>query len=167
MIKINFTVEEIDALYYERIHHTHPRVRQKMEVLYFKSLGCSHKDIIKIARISEPTLVSYLKDYQKGGIEQLKVLTFNKPESELKKHKDLLNDYFTENPPKTLLEASAKITELTGIIRSKEQVRQFLLTKLNFRCRRVGVIPSKANPAVQEKFLNEKLEPCLEEAKKK
>ena len=167
MIKINFTAEEIDALHYERVHHTHPRVRQKMEALYFKSLGYAHKEIIKLVRISEPTFVSYLKDYQKGGIEQLKVLTFNKPESELKKHKDLLNDYFTENPPKTLLEASAKITELTGISRSKEQVRQFLLTTLNFRCRRVGVIPSKADPAVQEKFLKEKLESRLEEAKKK
>jgi transposase len=167
MIKINFTAEDQKALHYERYHHKHPRVRQKMEALYFKSLGYSHKEIIKLVGISKPTFVSYLKDYKEGGIEKLKILTFHKPEGELTQYKDLLADYFKENPPKTLLEATEKIKELTGIERSRERVRKFLINTLGLRCRRVGVIPSKADPVVQDKFLKEELEPRLEEAKKK
>lgn len=42
MIKIDFSQEEIDLLDWERKHHPHPRVRQKMEVLYFKAMGLPH-----------------------------------------------------------------------------------------------------------------------------
>jgi hypothetical protein len=41
---------------------------------------------------------------------------------------------------------------VTGIVRSREQVRQFLKS-MGMHCRRVGVIPSKADPEAQEEFL--------------
>lgn len=72
MIQIEFTPEEIDALEYERYHHPDPKVQKKMEVLYLKSQAVEHKDIRRLCRISEPTLVTYLEQYQAGGIEQLK-----------------------------------------------------------------------------------------------
>lgn len=72
MIKIEFTPEEIDALENERYHHPDPKVQKKMEVLYLKSQGLEHQEICRLCRISEPTLVSYLKQYQEGGIERLK-----------------------------------------------------------------------------------------------
>jgi len=72
MIKIEFTPEEIDALEYERYHHPEPKVQKKMEALYLKSQGVAHQEICRLGRISEPTLVVYLKQYQAGGIEQLK-----------------------------------------------------------------------------------------------
>lgn len=72
MIKIEFTPKEIDALEYERYHHVDPKVQKKMEALYLKSQGITHQEICRLGRISEPTLVAYLKQYQAGGIEQLK-----------------------------------------------------------------------------------------------
>ena len=72
MIKIEFTPEEIDALEYERYQHPDPKVQKKMEVLYLKSQNVEHQDICRLCRLSEPTLVAYLKQYQEGGIEQLK-----------------------------------------------------------------------------------------------
>jgi hypothetical protein len=72
MIKIEFTPEEIDALELERYHHPNPKVQKKMEVLYLKSQQLAHQEICRLCRISEPTLVTYLKHYQAGGIEQLK-----------------------------------------------------------------------------------------------
>ena len=75
MIKIEFTPEEIDALEYERYHHPDPKVQKKMEALYLKSQGIAHQEICRLERISEPTLVAYLKQYQDGGIEQLKKTT--------------------------------------------------------------------------------------------
>lgn len=72
MINIDFTPEEIDTLELERYHHPDPKVQKKMEVLYLKSQKLGHQEICRLARISEPTLVAYLKQYQEGGIEQLK-----------------------------------------------------------------------------------------------
>ena len=72
MIKIEFSPEEIDALELERYHHPDPKVQKKMEVLYLKSQQLAHQDICRLCRITEPTLVTYLKHYQEGGMEQLK-----------------------------------------------------------------------------------------------
>lgn len=72
MIQIEFTSEEIDALELERYHHPDPKVQKKMEALYLKSQRLAHQEICRLCRISEPTLVTYLKQYQEGGIEQLK-----------------------------------------------------------------------------------------------
>jgi transposase len=56
------------------------------------------------------------------------------------------------HPPKTLAQAAAKIAQLTGIVRSREQVRQFLKA-MGMSCRRVGVLPAKANADEQAEFL--------------
>jgi hypothetical protein len=72
VIQIEFTSEEVDALELERYHHPDPKVQKKMEALYLKSQQLAHQDICRLCRISEPTLVAYLKPYQEGGIDQLK-----------------------------------------------------------------------------------------------
>lgn len=145
MIQIDFSTEEIDELHYERFHHPHPRVQRKMEAPYLKSQKYPHKEITKLLRISEPTLLSYLRDYKEGGISKLKELTFNRPQSELKKHQERLETYFREHPPKTLAHGAANIAELTGIVRSREQVRLFLKS-MGMGCRPVGLLPAKADP---------------------
>ncbi|NJK52508.1 MAG: winged helix-turn-helix domain-containing protein [Leptolyngbyaceae cyanobacterium SU_3_3] len=97
-------------------------------------------------------MLSYLRDYQSGGIAKLKQLTFYRPQSELKQHQESLEAYFREHPPKTLVQAAAKIEELTGIVRSREQVRVFLKS-MGMGCRRVGVLPAKADADAQAEFL--------------
>jgi transposase len=164
MINIEFTEAEKDALSHERYYHPHPRVRQRMQALWLKSQGLSHHEICRLASISEPTLCSYLKAYQRGGIEALKQLNFYQPESELVGHTDLLKSYFEEHPPATIKEAMAKIEELTGLKRSEPQIRQFLKA-IGMKCRKVGMLPAKADPQKQEQFKQEQLEPALEEAK--
>src|SRR5438270_11212688 len=72
MLTIDFTTQDIDALHHERFHHPHPRVQLKMEAVYLKSQGLAHQDICRLARISENTLRSYLRQYQEGGVERLK-----------------------------------------------------------------------------------------------
>jgi len=123
-----------------------------MEALYLKSQGYAHGEIGQLIRVSKPTLVRYFREYQAGGIAKLKELTFYRPQSELKQHQESLEAYFREHPPKTLAQAAAKIEELTGIVRSREQVRHFL-KGMGMHCRRVGVLPAKADPDAQEEFL--------------
>lgn len=116
LIQLTFTPEEVEQLHYERFHHPHPRVQRKMEALYLKSQGYPHWEIAQLIRVTEPTLLNYFQDYQSGGITQLKVLTFNRPQSELRQHQENLELYFRENPPKTLAQAAAIIKERTGIV---------------------------------------------------
>ena len=72
MFKIEFTEEEMQALDYERYLRIHPRVQRKMEALWLKSHGLSHKEICRLTGISLNTLRNYLRAYQQGGIEALK-----------------------------------------------------------------------------------------------
>jgi len=164
MITISFSEAEKEALNRERYYHIHPRVRQKMETLWLKSQELPHQEICRLADISEPTLCRYLKDYQEGGLEKLKVVNFYQPESELMAHRQTIETYFQEHPPATIKQAMAKIEDLTGLKRGETQVRTFLKA-IGMKCRKVGMLPAKADPEKQEQFKQEKLEPVLEEAK--
>ena len=81
--------------------------------------------------------------YISGGVDELRMLNFNRPKSQLVAFKDSLGKYFTDNPPSSISEAAAKIKELTGVERKETQVRKFLKS-LGFRCLQVGVVPAKA-----------------------
>ncbi len=163
MAKIEFSTEEKEALDYERYHHPHPRVRRKMEALWLKSQGLKHQEICRLASLSNSTLCRYLKEYRDGDLEKLKEINFYKPESEMAQHTSQIKAYFREHPPATIKEAMAKIEALTGIKRSEPQVEKFLKS-IGMKCRKVGMLPAKADPDKQAEFKQEKLDPALEEA---
>lgn len=164
MIQLKFSEADKQALNYERYHHPHPRVQRKMEALWLKSQGLPHQDICRLTRISSTTLTSYLKTYQKEGVEGLKAIRFYQPQSDLQAHRTTLESYFREHPPATAKEAMGVIEALTGIKRSPDRVRHFL-KGLGMRCRKVGMIPAKADVEEQEQFKKGILEPRLDEAK--
>jgi transposase len=165
MIHIDFTTEQIDALHHERFHHPHPRVQLKMEVVYLKSQGLPHRDICRLARISENTLRTYLRQFQEGGIERLKQTDWDGPVSELSGHRRAIEEHFRNNPPRSTSQAAADIERLTGIRRGPTQVRKFL-KGLGLKFRKLGMIPAKADPAEQAKFLDERLGPRLRQARR-
>jgi len=164
MDQLEFTEQDKAALRYERFHHPHPHVQLKMDTILLRSEGIDIQTICRIADISRSTFYNYLSEYKQGGIDALKVVKFHKPTSELEAHKTTIENYFRANPPATIKEAAAKIKELTGIERKETQVRVFL-KKLGMKCRKIGMIPAKADPDVQANFLETKMEPRLEEAK--
>ena len=163
MIDIDFTPEDIDALHRERFHHPHPRVQEKMEAVYHKSQGLLCKDICPLSRISENTLRSYLRQFQEGGVDRLKRLDFAKPVSELADHREALEDYFRKNPPRSTAQAVADSERITGVRRGLTQVRKFL-TGMGLKCRKLGMIPAKADAQEQREFLDGKLWPRLRQA---
>lgn len=168
MIKIEFTPEEIDALEYERYHHPDPKVQKKMETLYLKSQGLEHQEICRLCRISKQTLITYLKQYQDGGIEQLQEFGYVGQPSELDQHALTLKAYFEEHPPRTVAEAQQVIKDQTGIERSPTQVQAFM-KRIGMKCRMVGYVPGRAadpdKQVEQETFKTQELEPRLAEAK--
>jgi transposase len=164
MLRVSFDPEAIDAIKYERLHHPHPRVQQKMWALWLKACELPHGEICRLVDISENTLRAYLREYLAGGVEGLKTVSFRKPQSELDKHAETIEAHFRREPPRTAAEAQAVIEKLTGIKRSPTQVRQFL-HRIGMKFRKVAAIPAKANPEVQEAFRKRDLEPRLAQAK--
>ena len=165
MIYVSFDSAEKEKINYLRYNHPQKIVRRKMEVLWLKSKSLSHKEIAKLARVSENTLRSYLKEYLANGLDKMVNLKINKRVSELINFESIIKEEFTINPPTTLKEATLRIEKLTGIKRSTTQVKKFLI-KIGIKRRKVGQIPGKADPEIQEEYKKKILEPRLEEAKK-
>ncbi len=151
MLRLEFTPADKATFNHDRYYSPHPRVRRKMETLWLKSEGLPHHEICRLASISEPTLSQYLKEYQQGGVEQLKHLDFYQPKSELEAYTEVIKSYFQAHPPATIKEAQAKIEELTGLKRSQSQIRTYLKT-IGLKCRKVGTLPAKADPDEQARF---------------
>ena len=151
MIQISFTDEEISQLDYERRNHPHPRIRDKMEVVYLRAMGLPHKEIGRLCTISPTTLRRYLTTYKEEGLDGLKVFCVQKPRSEMHTYKTSIEEEFRKRPPATVPEAAARIEELTGLKRSEKQVRLFL-RHLGMKPLKVASIPAKADPQEQEEF---------------
>jgi transposase len=163
MLRLEFSESDQQALNYERYHHPHPRVQQRMEALWLKSQGIPHHQIARLCRISGNTLRAYLKQYQAGGVDALKQLSFHRPQSALQAHRETIEAHLREHPPQTINEAVTVLETLTGLRRSPTQVRLFL-KRLGLKCLKVGLLPAKADPEKQEEYQQKKLEPRLAEA---
>lgn len=167
MIRLVFSDEMRERLRRERIHHPHPRVRQRLEALYLKSEGWSHQAICASLGITKPTLIGYLRLYQEGGWAALTSCRFRQARSALAPYEGVIVAAFARRPPATLVEARARIAELTGIERSPAQVGK-VLKQFGLRRRKSGAIPGPAptaeRRAEQARFEAEALTPRLEEA---
>ena len=154
-MRMEFTPDVIEVLNYERYNHPVPMVQRRMESLWLKSHNLRNPQIAELVGVSENTLRGYLKLYRDGGVEALKTVKFRRPQSELCAHITSLETYFKEHPPATIKQAQHDIEELTHIKRSHTQVRNFLTHKLSMKCRKVGMLPAKADPEKQAEFLKE------------
>jgi len=151
MIQIAFTAEAIAQLHYERYHHPHPRVQQRMEALLLKAKGLPHATIADCVGVCENTLRSYFIAYQEGGIAALKQNNFYQPTSALVDHQATVEAYFRQHPPATIAEAAATIERLTGIRRKPTQVRAFL-QKIGLKRLKTYSVPEKHDADAQATF---------------
>jgi transposase len=142
MLKVEIKSGDIPVLEIQRYEHPHPGVQKKMEALYLKGIGIDNCQICKILNVTNNTLLKYFRQYADGSIERLKEIKFYRPQSDLKEFSVRLEQYFLDNPPQSIREASAKIRELTGLERKETQVRKFL-KPLKFRFIKVGSVPAR------------------------
>lgn len=152
MRRLTFSETEAQTLSHERFHHSHPRVRRKMEALWLKSQGLAHQDIAQLVNVSGKTLRSYFQQYAEGGVAGLKEIRFRQPQSELVGHQEAITTYFRAHPPASINEAGEAIKNLTGLTRSPTQVRLFLKEKCGMKRLKTGTLPAKADSDVQEAF---------------
>jgi transposase len=127
MSPLTFSPEEQHALHQERFEHPHPRVQQRMEVLWLISQGLVYSEAARLAGVSEATVDRYVAIYRHGGMDALRTTNWgNSTTSELMEHKESLEESFRRNPPHTVAEAQRRIKDETGIERGPTQVRAFL-----------------------------------------
>ena len=126
MIRLTFSEEDQQALFKERFEHPHPRVQQRMEVLWLISQGVGYAQAARLAGVAEATVDRYVAVYRQGGLAALRELRWGKGTSELLNHRDPLEESFRKNPPHTVAEACQRIKDETGIERGPTQVRAFL-----------------------------------------
>ncbi len=121
-----FSADVLEAIRHDRYHHPHPRVQQKMEVLWLKSHGLPHEEIAALADVSRRTVQRYLDEFAAGGLERLRRVPWQGPAAVLDTQAPALEDYFLQHPPHSAREAQAAIERLTGVQRGLTQVRAFL-----------------------------------------
>lgn len=168
MIRLVFSDEMRERLRRERIHHPHPRVRQRLEALYLKSEGWSHQAICASLGITKPTLIGYVRLFQVGGWAALTACRFRQARGALAPHEGAIVAAFARHPPATLAEASTRIAELTGIERSPVQVGK-VLKQFGWRRRKSGAIPGPTptdeRREEQATFQAQQLNPRLADAR--
>lgn len=125
-MRLEFTPEVKAILNEERYGHPVPLVQRRMEALWLKSHDLPHAQIANLVGVCENTLRDYFILYLNGGVESLKSVHFNRPQSQLCAHITSLEAYFREHPPATIKQARSEIEELTGIKHSPTQVAAFL-----------------------------------------
>lgn len=126
MASLSFSDEDRKTFHKERFEHPHPRVQQRMEVLWLISQGLVYQEVARLAGVSEATVDRYVAIYRQGGLEGLRELKWVSPTSQLMEHRASLEESFLKDPPHTIAEACQRIKDLTGIERRPTQVRAFL-----------------------------------------
>ena len=162
MLKIDFTEKAIDELYRQFMEHPSGPIKKKLHVVYLKAQGLAHNEIERIARTSADSVTRHLKEYADGGLDALGVSRTHRPVSSLQPYQKQIKSHFLNQPPHTLSEASHEIEKLTGIKLAPSACRDFMRKQLGMKFRKMGVIPAKADPKKQSKFLIDELEPLLE-----
>jgi len=71
MARLTFTEEERQALKAERYSHPHPRVQQRMDVLWFISLGEANSKAAMLAGVSDATVDRYVAIYRERGTQAI------------------------------------------------------------------------------------------------
>ena len=130
MREFSFSPDVLAQIRHDRYHHPHPRVQRKMEVLWLKSRGLTHNSIAELADVSVRSVQRYLDEFKEGGLGRLRQLNWEGKTCEVDEHRDSLEAYFLEHPPRSVREAREAIERLTGIRRGLSQVRAFLKKKL-------------------------------------
>ena len=165
-----FSASDLEAIGRERYRHPDPQVQRRMEVLWLKHHGLDHQRIATLAGLSRSSVQRCLAAFRRGGLEQVRRLGYQAPASALEGHRAPLEEYFRQHPPRSVKEAQHAIEQRTGIRRGLTQVRRFL-RRIGAAPRKVAAIPvpPKSTPdehaREQRRFLEEELEPKLEEAR--
>jgi transposase len=138
--RVQLTEEEQRVVNEERTSHPHPRVRERMLVLWLLHCGLTRQKAAEVAGVGRATVQRYLAAFRDGGLDGLRQWDVQGPVSELAAYRDLIRGSFEKDPVCTIAEACERLYQLTGLRRGPTQVRKFL-KDLGLKWRRARAIP--------------------------
>ncbi len=141
------------------------RFVRKLLAIKMVASNIDRSGICDTLNISRKTLCNYISEFSNGGISATLEDKSYKPSSSLEPYMDQLIAGLKERPPASSKEAAYRMEQICGIRVSATQARFIMVNKLGMKFRKAGTIPGKCNPQLQMDFLEEELEPRLEEAK--
>lgn len=155
---------EIDKLNYERFAYRHPMIQKRIFSVYLKAaLNYSNSAIGLIVGL-HPNIVSYwIRVYKEKGFDALLTNNYGTNKSRLEEHTESILSSFSQKPPMNAAEATERISEMTGIKRSEQQVRAFM-KRHGLKFIKCGHIPAKADNEAQNQWVETELKPVVQAA---
>ena len=139
------------------------RAKKKLLVITMPVEGAQHGCIESCLRISAPTLASYLKEYQEGGLPMVLENRSDQPSSSLEPFWQGLLCSFTAAPVAQAKAATARIEARTGIRLSESQCRR-VMQKMGLSLKKTAPVPGKLAAQRQFDFCQSALQPRRQEA---
>jgi len=139
------------------------RAKKKLLVITMHVQGAQHGFIESCLRISSPTLVSYLKEYQEGKLPMVLENRYYQPSSSLEPYWQCLVCSFTVAPAPHAKAAMARIAAMTGIKLSESQCRR-VMKQMGMTLKKAAPLPGKLDSQLQFDFYQNQLKPRLAEA---
>lgn len=138
--RVHLTEEQQRVVNEERTSHPHPRIREKMLVLWLLHNGLTRQKAAEIVGIGRATVQRYVAAFREGGLDGLRQWNPHRPQSDLAAYRDVIRASFEQQPVRTVAEACERIFQRTGLRRGPSQVRQFL-KDLGLKFQRVRMVP--------------------------
>lgn len=139
------------------------KIRRKLLALKMRNAGAPIEMIGASLKLSTRTVSNYVAEYREGGLPATMEDRAYSPMSSVEPFLDRISDSFSAQPVGCARQARRRILEISGLEFSLSQTRR-IMRRLGMRYRKAGQIPGKAKPDEQLEFLNEKLQPKLDEA---
>lgn len=128
-VDIIVTPQELEILKKESKAAKLTKTMIKAKVLYLRAIGKTEREIMLKTDISVATIVSYVRDFNENGMDSIYRTKHKGQPSKLNDYGEEIMKDFEENPPKTIAEAIVRIERKTGLTRTYNAVRLFLLKK--------------------------------------
>jgi transposase len=111
------------------------------------------------------TVSRWILVYTEQGFEGLLTNNYGTNKSMLEEYSERILDSFLQHPPINAVQACGRISEMTGIERSPQQVRAFM-KRHGLKFIKCGHLPSKADNEAQHQWVETELKPVIEAAQK-
>ena len=140
------------------------KFRRKLLTLKMRHSGAPLGMISKTLKITVRTVSNYISEFRDGGLDSTFEDRAYCPTSSVELYVDQLEASFRNSPVGSACQARQRIIDVTQIALSLTQTRR-IMKRLGMRYRMTGQVPGKADGDEQLEFLNQELQPKLDEAR--
>src|SRR5450759_4850147 len=138
-LRVQLTEEQQSMVTEDRTSHPHPRVREKMLILWLLHCGVTRQKAAEVAGVGRATVQRFVAAFRDGGLDGLRRWDPNRPESEMATFRESIRESFEKQPARTVAEAGERIFQLTGLRRGPSQAREFV-KDLGLKSQRVRMV---------------------------